>query len=684
MSTALKLPGIPVRLLPLAPAPFAVCLLRRAKAKGTARDADPFLRTSDAGNTGDLRAYPAILTSETGAVLAPLLVELPSLDGEEAVFPGEEPPTSVAIEADWAAARRDLQRLLAEPDHFPELVLPGAATEAEGEPPFLPPLFFCPTAGRLFPIPCPRCGGTLHTCRDEARLAAAGLPSHSATSARFLACPDCAGKEEESAGPRFWAATPAEARGLGEAVGSLDDLRRELAVAPPPEGSEAALRMPDTPPADWIAWNVQDSPYLVTRMAPLSLDVFLERLGGGREEEGEEPGLLFAAEGSGIDAVEVLALKLAAFLQMVGGLRRHYLLLGRPHLDLHPDRFAVEPGPRADFLPHLWSFRVKLLGASAGRSAPLGPDLAVPLPPLSPRAPFAAETLRAARLASPSTAELLIERVTEEKKTKGLWRITGTLVDPHGFYPPPGPRDWIQLAWPRDPFGPGRAVAARLDPQGGRPGIEASLTTEPMALEAALAKQLGRSGGYRVPGVRYRIYPALDVPEDLYSLGVLLLRILLVNDGQALSALEPLLDAIPQGTEARGARASAEETLDAMRDAAPESLAKANLFHRAVDRIPERPNAVPDDLWTAVLLFALRLVARGPGFGLSPEPDGTFAYDATHPVAALDAVRAEAADLLHQLHAVLFERQAVHAEIQAVLTELLAEEQEGEESGARL
>ncbi len=68
------------------------------------------------------------------------------------------------------------------------------------------------------------------------------------------------------------------------------------------------------------------------------------------------------------------------------------------------------------------------------------------------------------------------------------------------------------------------------------------------------------------------------------------------------------------------------------------------------------------------------------GFGLSPEPDGTFAYDATHPVAALDAVRAEAADLLHQLHAVLFERQAVHAEIQAVLTELLAEERDGEES----
>jgi hypothetical protein len=362
---------------------------------------------------------------------------------------------------------------------------------------------------------------------------------------------------------------------------------------------------------------------------------------------------------------------------MVEGLRRHYLLLGRPHLDLHPERFAVEPGPRAGFLPHLWSFRVKLLGASAGRSARLGPEIAVPLPPLSPRAPFASAALRAARLASPSTAELLISRVTEEKGAKGFWRIEGTLLDPHGFYPPPGPRDWLQLAWPRDPFGPGRTVAARLDPRASRPSIEAAITTEPMALEPALAKQLGRSGGFRVPGVRYRIYPALDVPEDLYSLGVLLLRMLLVNDGQALSALEPLIEAVPQGPEARGARASAQgaqEALDAMLGAAPESLAKANLFHRAVDRTPERPNAVPDDLWTGVLLFALRLVARGPGFGLTPEPGGSFAYDTTHPTAALDAVRAEAADLLHQLHAVLFQRQAVHAEIQAVLAELLAEE----------
>ena len=260
----------------------------------------------------------------------------------------------------------------------------------------------------------------------------------------------------------------------------------------------------------------------------------------------------------------MLALKLAAFLQTVAAVRRHYLLLGRPHLDLQPGHLVVEPGPESGFLPGLWSFRMKLLGASRAPSAALGPDLRVALPPRDPRTPFASPAVRAARLASPATGELLIERVSAEKG--GRWRVEGTLLDPHGFFPPPTPRDWILLAWPRDPFGPGRTATARLDPRSSPESVEMAITTEPLELDAALAQRLGRAGGFRVPGVRYKIYPALSAPDDLYSLGVLLLRILLVNDGQTLSALEPLIEAVPQGTgqAVRGARRTVEEALSAM------------------------------------------------------------------------------------------------------------------------
>ncbi|HEX4963761.1 MAG TPA: hypothetical protein VF173_23240 [Thermoanaerobaculia bacterium] len=680
-----------VRLLPLGPSPFAVQLLR---AEGAEPGADPFLRA--AGRDAGVRAYLAVLTSETGAVLDRLVVELPGDAPGEPPFPEEEPPANAAVEAEWAATHRDLVKLLAAPAQFPELIAPAEPGEAG----LLPPTLFCAASGRLFRIPCPACFGPLRTCRDDARLAAAGLPLYSATAARFLVCPACL---ETS---RFWVGTAAEARGL-EGVGTLEDLRREYAAAleraggaredlpaagpPPPAaptGRKAAAAAPPAaaPTPAWTVLNLHDSPFLVTRMAPVAFDDFLARLGGGAEERVGEggPGFLFAAEGSGIDAVELLALKLAAFLQIVSAVRRHYLLLGRPHLDLQPDHLAVEPGLEAGFLPVLWSFRVKLLGASPARLANLAPGLQVALPPREPRTPFASPAVRAARLASPARGELMIERVAAEKE--GRWRIEGKLLDAHGFFPPPTPRDWIQLAWPRDPFGQARPGVARLDPRSAADSVEMAITTEPLELDPALAQRLGRAGGFRVPGVRYKIYPALSAPEDVYSLGVLLLRILLVNDGQTLSALEPLIEAVPQGAgqAVRGARRTVEEALSAMLAAEPQRLAKANLFHRETDRGPGRPNSIPEEIWTSALLFALRLVGRGPGFGLTPERGGAYGFNETHPVAHLDEVQAEAEDLLRRLHGILFHRQAVNVEVQALIAELLAEEGGGAEKQERL
>lgn len=664
--------GAPVRLLPLDAAPFGVYLMR-----GGAGAGEPFVRAGT--EPGRTRTWLAELRSDTGAVLDRLVLKLPGGEREEALFPGDDLVSNGELEAEWAALHADLLRLVGAAGGLPELVLP--ATGPDGRPPLLPPLFFCPTAGRLFPIPCPRCGGALQTCRDDALLTAAGLPPYTTTAARFLACPACPEQAEpkEGDGPRFWTGTPEEARGL-PAAGSLDDLRRALKDARKRPGG-----CPDTPAAGWIVFNLHDEPFLITRMAPVPFDDFVARLGGAGEEGQEESagaGTLFAAEGSGIDVVEILTLKLAAFLQTVQALRQHWLLLGRPHLDLQPEHLAVEPGPRGGFLPDLWSFRVKLLGPSPGRTARLAPGIEVPLPPAVPRAPFAARPVRDARLAAPSSGELLIERVLSEKtpektaeKGEESWRIEGTLLDPHGFYPPPGPRDWVQIAWPRDLFGSLRTSAARVDPRVAPQSVEMAVITEPLPLDPALAKRLGRTGGFRVPGVRYRIYPLLGVPEDLWSLGVLLLRLVLVNDGQALSALEPLLEALPQGpaSELKGPRRSIEKVLAGALESAPQRLAKENLFHRAIDRTPGRPNALPDDLWNRVLLLALRLAARGPYFGLTQDPGGTVAWNEANPAAHLDEVLAEGEDVLRQLSAILFQRQLVHAEIREVIAELLRE-----------
>ena len=390
-------PGSRVRLLPLEPAPFAVHLLL---AEGVEAGADPFLRA--AGRDAGTRAYLGVLAGETGAILDRVVIELPGDDPGEAAFPEEPPLSNRAVDEAWATAHRDLVRLLAAPAQFPELVAPGA-------PALLPPTLYCATSGRLFRIPCPRCFAALRTCRDDSLLALAGLPLYSITAARFLHCPACDVADSAPEGePRFWVGTEAEARGL-EGVGTLEQLQREYgaaleraraanpalrleelppsaASAPPPAPAGrkgAAAPAPGVGASGWRVLNLYDSPFLVTRLAPVAFDDLLVRLGAGTKGEArpEGPGFLFAAEGSGIDAVEVLALKLAAFLQIVVAVRRHYLLLGRPHLDLQPDHLVVEPGPAAGFLPDLWSFRVKLLGGSPAGVAALSPGLEVPLPP---------------------------------------------------------------------------------------------------------------------------------------------------------------------------------------------------------------------------------------------------------------------------------------------------------------
>jgi hypothetical protein len=689
-----------VRLLPLGSAPFAVYLLR-AEPRTESNSESPFQRAG--GRDAGVRAYLGVLAGETGAAIDRVVIELPGDDAGEPSFPEEEPAANSVIEAEWATAHQDLLRLLAAPAQFPELVAPAT-------PGLLPPTIFCATSGRLFRIPCPRCFGALRTCREDALLAAAGLPLFSATAAKFLYCPACHPKEEGE-GPRFWVGGEAEARGL-ERVGTLEDLRRDYGVAlekaraeklplrldelpcatcprpghcgatPPapaaPTGRKATAATPIVSAPGWTVFNLHDAPFLVTRQAPVAFDDFVARLGaGGETAEGvPSPGFLFAAEGSGIDAVEVLALKLAAFLQIVADVRRHYLLLGRPHLDLHPGHLVVEPGLQGGFLPALWSFRVKLLGASPARLGQLGAGLTVPLPPRDPQPPFASPAVRAARLASPAAGELMIERVLPEKGGADRWRIEGTLLDPHGFYPPPTLRDYVQLAWPRELFGRVRTATARLDPRSAPESVEMAITTEPLELDVTLAQRLSRPGGFRVPGVRYKIYSALSAPEDMYSLGILLLRILLVNDTQALSTLEPLIEAVPQGTSqsVRGSRRTVEEALSAMLAAEPERLAKANLFHREADRAAGRPNSIPEEIWTGVLLFALRLIGRGPGFGLTPEKGGSYGFNEASPVSHLDEAQAEAEDLLRRLHGLLFQRQAVHVEVATLIAELLAED----------
>ena len=646
-----------------------------------------------------------MLASETGAVLDRVVIELPGDEPGEVSFPEEEPLSNAATEAEWAAAHHDLLRLLAAPAQFPELMAPGA-------PGVLPPALFCATSGRLFPIPCPRCFGPLRTCREDALLAVAGLPLYSATAARFLYCPSGHPKEEGDS-PRFWAGTEAEARGL-ERVGTLEDLRREYGAAlerareeklplrledlpcatcpqpghcgaTPPAAAPAsrkgaAAAAPAAPASGWTVFNLHDSPFLVTRLAPVAFDDFLARLGAGGGAAGaveEGPGFLFAAEGSGIDAVEVLALKLAAFLQIVAAVRRHYLLLGRPHLDLQPGHLVVEPGPPAGFLPALWSFRVKLLGASPAR---LGHPW--PRPRGAAAAARSAGPVRLARHPLRPIGEPGGRRAADRARGGGEGR-EGSLADRGNA--PRSPR----LLSAADAARPGPARLA-AGPFRSRPRVDRP------ARSPVGARERGDGDHHRAAGARSGARPAAGAGRRLpRPRGALQDLSRLERAGGHLFSGRPAA-AHPAGQRRAGAlraraadrggapgdgpsgaRRPADRGGGTLRDARRRARAAGQgqpLPSRGATAGPAVRIPSPRRSGRACSSSPSASSAAAPASASPPSAAASYGFNEANPVAHLDEVQAEAEDLLRRLYGILFNRQTVHVEVQTLIAELLAED----------
>lgn len=688
-----------VPLVPLQPAELGVYLELEAD-RVTDSPGAGFSRLP--GDSPHTRCLRGAVLSASGHVLTRVVVKLRQDEGTEGFFP-DEVADSLATSQDawWSRTLHDLARLQGGASCFPDLVLPAPCAHPQ---PVLPPLLYCGFTRLLFPIPCPRCLEPLRTCRSDALLVAAGLHPFTAPGPRFLSCPSC---QEAGREGRFYATTtPNGGEARPEALGDASELHRGWAEAVSRAQTEGRPVSPAVPCAQcamagsclgtanesteatgrrrarsaapqplWKVFLSLDSPYLVTRLVPSTLDAFADRLGGRPASETPgapgEGGFLFGDEGSGLDAVEVLALKAHLFLQVLRAVREYHRRLGIPHLDLHPDHLLVDVGEVSELLPALWSFRVKLLGTSGTREQRLGEAARVILPPQEARVPFASPRVRAFTMQTRRRAELTIERVTPEAAVPGSSRFEALLRDPHGLHLRPSTQDWLLLSFPDDSEELGvAAAAARVDPrQSTAAGGELRVTSEPVALAPSAVRRVERSGGIHLPVVRYRVFPLFADVDDAFSLGVILLRLLLVNDQQDLAAVaEVVAGMVRKATAAapvpvRSGAFLVESALGSALAAHPQVLAKSNLFYRQMDRVPGRPHALPEAAWRGALIMAFRLLEMGlnPGTGAS-------AIDPSR----LDAVIAECEGLVRQLHTVLFRRQGLNLEVQALIEELVA------------
>ncbi len=661
---------------------------------------------------GATRVYLAALRGAPDSVLELAAVKLLANAFPEGLAESAGRPTNETLAKRFEKERDRLRTLRETSRLFPRLIQPGGKDGPLAE---LPALLYC-RADRTFVEPvCPTCRGGLSTCADEEFLAARKLPSHRDSLERILWCPECARSDANLA---LWSFAPVE--GGGVPVGSPDELLKALSRGMVRDWEEdgvasfgcsgcreEALRMRRERGASvseftdrLVPFSFTPSPVVVTGLSPVRIDEWADFVGGRDEASLVPPGapetletlsarlrlawleetlpangrLFFGHDGTGLDAVEALALKVTAFRQAVSAVLQFYRVAAQPHLDVKPAHLLVDTYGTGDALPALWTFQVRLHGvAASSRTSAFGVD--VVLPPYEPLFPYAAPEMLEFRLAGRRPGDVYVtDVVPEEGDPERRVRLEGRLSDPNGLFPKPEDPDWIHVTFPDEALGIGLAsVTLRKQPDKPATYEELAFLSEPLSLDDAAVKKLRRTFGVRIPGARYKVFPRFGAPSDVYALGVVLLRTLAVGEG---TELVPMLQGLARVTSA-AQRSSEGDPLDRVKRAVAEEPALAGIFDRSsvfwkqIDRTPGRPNAIPPALWERAVVLALRLVLRIPGFSLCTAP-GDFSPE--DPTARIDETLREVERIEAELRTILFHRQGLHAEMQGILLEVLEEE----------
>lgn len=697
------------RLLPLGdgPAPFGLHLVL-GELPGGDTGPVPLPLTPEEGMT---RLYLAALMGDADSVVELAALKFLTNGSADAIPDAPFRPTNRILWERFSRERERLRELRSESAYFPRLLQPDGVVSLE-----LPALVFVRESRSFFEPPCPSCGEPLGTCRDEALLRELGLPSFEGSLYRFLACAPCVRKGEALAVFSF--SVPPDPPQV--AVGGPDELLRALSRALLREWSdemlagfpslscrEEARRLRKEGGASinafasrWEVFNLGASPFLLTALSPLRWDEWCDVV-GGRPEGALVPSgapqslaafsarrrlewlgtalppsgrLFFGFDGTGVDAIEVLALKVSSFRQLLVALRQFYRAASQPHLDLSSGHVLVDSYGAGDGLPSLWTFQVRLHGlASARKTNAVGAETV--LPPPEPLFPFAAPEILEFRLAAPRPADVYVSDVVPaERGTAGV-RLEGRLVDPNGLFPRPEEPDLIRVTFPDEALGIGlSSFLLQRQPNRAPTYTELLFQSEPLVLDEATTGKLRKLSGVRLPGARYKVFPSFGAPSDLYSAGILFLRALGGREGADLTPLYQGLDRIATRIAQTNDEQPPLERLKAVTASEPDVAAllePSAVFYRAEDRAPGRPNALPRLLWERTVLLAFRLVTRLPAFSICEGPGDFVPGD---PTARISEALKEVERIEVELKTLLFQRQGINWEIQQVLAEIMEEE----------
>jgi len=463
------------------------------------------------------------------------------------------------------------------------------------------PLWIDP--GSLVPVHPTALGTTerLVLCTDDAMLAEVGLPAYSTSLARYLWAPSLG---IESPFVPVTAQTPRQ----GPAV-ELEDASGVPEGLIPINRAAGLCRAIEFPPMsypdliDVIGGGAWSGP--LHGRTPLE---FADRPDDRMDTDRRGGELFLARQGKAGRLIEALHLKVRAWASAVSAAADHTRRSGRPLLNITDQSFRAYLPPAGLDMPSLWATRVALVRPGEAIELPVGSGSGRAFMAASPET---AGIYRPELGTGPSegVGTFRIRQVTEDRPGEVI--VEGTLTTDQPICPADSDLIWLTLTAGDDRVD----LSTRSVPDAALGSGQWRLRSEAQRLDESRAGALHASEGIAMPQVPFRVLPVLSSPCDLYALGVLGARTLLV-DGE--TTLAKALDELVSLAREIGTSGQGDEPLwlriSAMVGEDPRWLESLGPHRLLGDRVePEEAlSAVPREIWFELLAV---MIACLPGTG---------------------------------------------------------------------
>jgi len=648
-------------------------VLRPAPAGGAVESLpDPFVRLSDPGGVAAVVVARAVRAGAAGRLVG-VLVRSDSAWAER---------SAAAADGWFQELAREWQALILEPGRN----LLSA----------LPPLWYCKRRQLLFVPPCPACGEPLAECRDDTLLQAVGLGSRSSTPHRWVYCPSCVGRD---GGSRFYSPTgePAGHPQVDDRWTLVADFARQVEAGggnphfpcpgcsfshtcfPPEAGGGAGEARTLLTPLSFYGGEACTIPLL-----PLPFDAAGEVLGGRAPAEVRQPWdetsptgqrsrpvFWFAEEREQRLPLEILLLKLTVFEQLCAELETFHRTLGRPHLNLNPGTVRVALGSGAGAAPAGWCSQVGVVGLEGARPAAdaTGEEACAWQPPLRADLAYSHPGVAAWRGEGGwQPARFAVRMVVDD----GEGCVVEGVLETERLRPgETGPADTVQVEL-------GQTLGFRSELRfacavRGGDGGGVALRSAPVHLEPTDRDRLKSLRALPQVEVRFTVARRYGVECDLFSLGMLWFRALIVNRSQGMDEVSHRVRLLAGELERRVGAGEAAAT-ELLAGELGRCLADPLLEARQVawDPLPLGGEPIPNPLWRQVVELGFRLLTAIPGFSFLPAGGARATVDG----AAVGRARAALGEVLGQVRQALRDWQPEPVtEVRAVLAEVIDDPQ---------